>query len=178
MTTREHNFTADFETESPIQRLLLVELRKYCAVPIQTEATTPAKYRLDFALKSPSGRIIAIETDGRQWHTPQKDIVRDTVLIRSGCIDAIYRIEGKDIHRRMGDVLHMLSKREPWAFTPRYRAFCEQLCHPAAHREDSLRFYQGYREIVRRFYQSEHDQELGEPMADCEKITIIRCLHN
>jgi hypothetical protein len=54
----------------------------------------------------------------------------------------------------MGDVLHMLSIREPWIFTPRFHAFAEQLCHPAGLRDDTIEPWQGYSGMVREFYDS------------------------
>jgi hypothetical protein len=82
--------------------------------------TDRGTYRLDFLFYSQiNGDKVAVECDGKNFHSVTRDSQRDAAIIRSGVVDKIVRIAGKDIWWRLHDVLQMIAAREPWLFSER-----------------------------------------------------------
>ena len=79
-------------SESPIEFEFLWALQKVIGDPVdiqrQYKVDTPfATYRLDLRLvDSSSGRAIGIECDGKEFHSPERDSIRDKRIIQSGLV--------------------------------------------------------------------------------------------
>jgi hypothetical protein len=90
-------------------------------------------FRLDFYLQQGPVRI-AIECDGREFHSRQdqwkRDLARDTLILGSGAVETIFRVEGKNIFHNLPDSLHLIGKYYPRLFTERGRQNLECLSSP------------------------------------------------
>lgn len=126
---------------------------------VQTDIGT---FILDFyLLHRTTGRAIGIECDGKSYHSVAHDSPRDQAIIKSGHVAAIYRLAGKDIHHSPGDLLHLLSMREPWAFSDHYHCIAEQTATwPTLRSDDDIPALDGVYRAVRRTYFEYVDDDL------------------
>lgn len=109
--------------DSPLEDSFAWHISKYLgnrttlAKQVQT-ATSFGTFFLDFVSRSPSGRRVAFECDGRDFHRdPVRDICRDAVVLDSGAVDAVYRLRGQDLHYHLEDCLYVLARWEPRLFS-------------------------------------------------------------
>ena len=72
--------------------------------------------RVDFLYVSASGKRIAVECDGKDWHCASVDSVRDNAILETGEVDRIIRFRGCDIWHREVDVSWLLSITAPELF--------------------------------------------------------------
>lgn len=97
------------KTESPIEGLLLRELQLLGIYPISQFKV--GKYRLDLAFPE---KMIGIECDGKEWHTSEEQIERDTkrddYLKEQGW--NILRIFGSDIYKSAGEIALFLTEEK------------------------------------------------------------------
>lgn len=116
------------ERNSPIERLFWHELQKRLRPSVwvcpQWEVVTDAgTFRTDFLLAE-SGRI-AIECDGKDWHKDYcADERRDAAILRTQCVDAIYRLPGSLIWHRPEQAVAFVLHFEKWAFEMDYPRHC------------------------------------------------------
>jgi hypothetical protein len=117
--------------DSPIEDALAWTLSKHLepSIELQPQFEVPSfagTFRLDF-LAVGGGRQIGLECDGRKYHGYTRDMFRDSIILGSTSIDAIYRFRGSDISHRLEDALYSLSTLEPDLFSARGRTNLKQL---------------------------------------------------
>lgn len=102
---------------SDIEQILFDKLSRYCAVKWyqQVQFTTPfCDFFLDMGCLIRPGHAIGVECDGREFHQdPVRDFCRDALILGTGRLACIYRIEAWAIRKRELDWLRMLSAMEP-----------------------------------------------------------------
>lgn len=108
--------TYDPPYDSPIEDIFAYNLDKYLPagtdVARQVEVPTQCEtYRLDFVC--PCGaRIIAFECDGQQFHEDEdRDQWRDSLIMATGRVNAIYRVSGRLIFHQIERALYLLISR-------------------------------------------------------------------
>ena len=163
------------ECDSPIEDGFFHDLFKFAndqlAVRGQHKIDTDAgTFRLDFHLSHrTTGRAIGIECDGKPYHSVLCDSKRDQAIIRTGDVAEIYRLTGKDINYCSGDLIHLLSLREPWIFSDCYHALAETLATWSTLRQDdNITHMEGGYCAIRRTYFEYDDENL--PLDDREII--------
>jgi hypothetical protein len=130
--------------DSPIEDDVFHELYKFAgdqvALRRQHEVKTEAgNFRLDFLLTHrTTGRPIAIECDGKDFHDATKDRSRDRAILRTGKVAALYRVKGKDCYYCGLDVLQLLAQLEPWLVMPRFFEQATVYPHPTSYRDEHL----------------------------------------
>jgi len=107
--------------ESPIERYFFDVYRHYCAPAVQTRAQQwvtlyHARYRLDFALTT-DRRCVCIECDGRQYHNPAHDEIRDALVLGSGLVHGILRFPGWALVYAPEDCVYTVSRYFPELFS-------------------------------------------------------------
>lgn len=155
------------ECDSPIENEMFRELHKFASDQVaftdQFEIKTDAgTYRLDFLLRHrTTGRQIAIECDGKDFHTVARDSMRDAAIMRTGLVAAIYRIKGKDCYYCTLDVWQLIAQKEPWIFFDGFHEIAKCIPHPNSYEDDSLDGSQdGYRSFARTYFDElERDEE-------------------
>jgi hypothetical protein len=130
--------------DSPIEDTLAWTLSKHIDqnVELQQQKEVPTFagcFRLDF-LASGGGRQLAIECDGRDYHDYTRDMFRDSIILGSSSIDAIYRFTGTDIASRIEDGLYTLSTLEPALFSARGHTNLKQLASRSRYVFDGTEF--------------------------------------
>jgi hypothetical protein len=107
---------------SDIEQDLHDILSRQCTVmwPRQVEFVTRfGRFFLDMGCLIRPGRAIGMECDGRSYHKDKlRDFCRDALLLGTGRLACIYRIEAWAIRKRQIDWLRILSELEPGLFTP------------------------------------------------------------
>lgn len=121
--------------ESPMEEETLHCLSKYVGgevkiVPQWEIQTLCGTFRADFPLASKSRRII-VECDGRKYHDRDRDEWRDAMILGTGDVDAIYRLQGRDIWYHRDDVFFIMGKWEPAMLQP---SLAEKLSRVATER--------------------------------------------
>lgn len=110
--------------ESPIEEIFLPQLKEFLSpdteMSIQAWLETPnGNYRPD-ALLIHDGKILAIECDGKDFHTNHSqelyDLWRDAFLLFHNQVDYIYRFSGREIHYFIWDIIYLLAKEQPQFF--------------------------------------------------------------
>jgi very-short-patch-repair endonuclease len=106
--------------DSPIEDQLAYHIVKYLRkdvsfLPQYKVHTFCATYRLDFFL-SLGGTAIGIECDGSKYHDQQKDRIRDTLILGSGTVDTIFRLNGRNIVNNLNDCLWLIAQFRPKYF--------------------------------------------------------------
>jgi hypothetical protein len=153
--------------DSPIENEMFRELHKFAsdqvALSDQHEIKTDTgSFRLDFLLRHrTTGRQIAIECDGKDFHSVTRDSKRDTAIIRTGLVAAIYRVRGKDCHHCSLDVWQLIAQKEPWIFCDGFHEIATFRPHPTTYQDDSLEGTQdGYKGFMRTYFDVlENDDE-------------------
>ncbi len=112
--------------QSPLEELFLQGTQKYAHPRFRVRSQHPAQtpqgaFRIDVALLASSGRVLAFELDGRDYHETQRDLWRDAAILTIGHCEAIYRITGRDLVRHAPHVWYLLSSLEPSIIAPRAR---------------------------------------------------------
>ena len=115
--------TLDHPCESPIEEELVRVLEKYvheqAVVTNQVEVPTPhGPFRMDFMVEIDDLKI-GLEADGRDFHSYERDMFRDSIVLGYSDVHAIYRLRGKDIVFLLEDALFTLSTVEPQLFSER-----------------------------------------------------------
>lgn len=84
----------------------------------QVEVSTIAgKFRLDMLLRSPTGRRIALEVDGAQFHDRVRDFWRTILIFGTESVDIVYRIPGNTlVPSRIACLLDDLGRQESDSF--------------------------------------------------------------
>lgn len=88
-------------------------------VQLNTQAwvdTAVGPFRLDMLLVHPSGRRVAIEVDGRDFHDPNRDRWRTVFLLCTGKVHVVYRVAASLICTNLVGVLAGLASAEPRFF--------------------------------------------------------------
>lgn len=113
------------QCESPIEVIFAEEARQWLAQTLepQVPVVTPyGTFRLDFVAGD-----VAFECDGKEWHDdPDRDALRDVIVLATGRVQTIYRLQGKDIVHRCDDLMLALSDLEPDLFRPVVRAWLKR----------------------------------------------------
>ncbi len=117
--------------ESPIEEIFARECSKYldsgvsfdCQVEVSTKHE---RFHVDFVL-SHAGEIIAIECDGRDFHNPLRDELRDAILLGEGHFTTVYHFRGRDITYYPEDCLWLMSLEYPALFSERGRHQLDRL---------------------------------------------------
>jgi hypothetical protein len=94
-------------------------------VPVRTIC---GDFRLDFLVEV-RGRAIAIECDGRGFHDYRRDFCRDSLILCSGAVEALYRIPGSSIWYHLDEVLYCLLQWEPDLFSTRAATNLPRIAH-------------------------------------------------
>ena len=107
--------------ESPLEHDLAWHLTKYLGVLLFKQVDVPlpgTTFRLDLAVVSPRGRVVAFECDGKDAHADGfRDRCRDALILDGmGGPAAIYRFRGKDLHYYMNDCLYVVGRKDPEIF--------------------------------------------------------------
>lgn len=113
--------TKEFKPEiSDIEQILVDKLSRHCAVKWhqQVRFRTPfCDFFLDTGCLIRPGRAIGVECDGREFHKDKvRDFCRDALILGTGRLACIYRIEAWAIRKRELDWLRILSVLEPGLF--------------------------------------------------------------
>lgn len=78
--------------------------------------TAAGPFRLDMLLVHPSGRRIAIEVDGQDFHEPNRDRWRTVFILCAGGADVVYRVPAVMVYKNLLGVLAGLATVEPRFF--------------------------------------------------------------
>jgi hypothetical protein len=110
--------------DSPIQQELAWVLSKYVTPNARFTkekeiSTDVSAFRVDLVLEIPGGKSIGIECDGRDFHDPLADLFRDSLILGSSNLSALYRFPGRVLANRPEDALYLLSLWEPEFFNDR-----------------------------------------------------------
>lgn len=110
--------------KSPIEDTFAKNVEKYLSqdVDLTTQVeieTICGRFRMDFIAVSPDGKTTGFECDGKTFHEEGRDEWRDAMILGTGKVDEIYRIEGKYITYQIEDVFYVISKWSPWLFDER-----------------------------------------------------------
>jgi very-short-patch-repair endonuclease len=139
---RERRIPIEPPCDSPIEDIFLWEFKKVAAENVQLRrqqyCKTPLGWkRLDFVLSRVEGSTtIAVECDGRDFHSGAKDSERDAAIVSTGIVEKVYPLRGRDINFHIHDTLHLLGQREPWLISDRGQIHLDRLSEPEARRED------------------------------------------
>lgn len=126
--------------DSPIEEILAWTLSKHIAGDVELikqhlVETTNGNFRLDFVVKRPNAKLIAIECDGKEFHVDVcRDQLRDSLILINGAVETIYRFRGQDLHYHTNDCLYWLTKTEPSMFSERGSSNLYQLATDEARR--------------------------------------------
>jgi len=113
----EHPFESPIEEE--LVRVLEKHLHESAIVTNQVEVPTPhGTFRLDFLVEV-NGSKVGLEADGKDFHSYDRDMFRDSIILGYSDIHAIYRFRGKEILFYLNDSLFALSTLEPQLFSKR-----------------------------------------------------------
>lgn len=110
--------------DSPLEEVLAWDLSKYIS-PATTLLkqvvvhTRLGSFRHDFVLVLPSGARVAIECDGSAYHKRSRDRFRDAAILADADIQGIFRFRGRDIIRHSDDLIFLMSRLLPEAFSER-----------------------------------------------------------
>lgn len=110
-------------SESPIEHLLQMMLEKYLHPDAQLTPQAPMKtrranFRADFLLITATGERLVLECDGKDFHDPVRDSLRDAFMLADDLADYIYRFPGHTLHRyRIWDALFTLYYQQPGVFS-------------------------------------------------------------
>lgn len=92
---------------------------------VEIEAPGAAFFLLDFVVDVPVGdavRRIAVEVaDDRTEADHERRLRRDATLLSLGAVDTVYRLRAGDVDARVHDVLSLMSRWDPDAFSARGR---------------------------------------------------------
>lgn len=107
--------------ESPAEEILGERLRQAIAPDAKFEPqvavnTSIGPFRLDQLLSDSSGRKIAIEIDGREFHHASRDFWRTVFIAGEGHVDVVYRVPAMFLKTRLIGVLAALAIVEPGFF--------------------------------------------------------------
>jgi len=109
--------------DSPLEERFAFDIAKHLdsEVTIVTQSwvkTRCGNYRVDFLLNRGALRL-AVETDGKNFHDPIRDLWRDSLILGTGTIDAIVRFRGTDLFGFPNDCLYLLAFWYPKLFSER-----------------------------------------------------------
>lgn len=107
--------------ESPAEECLGERLRSSVdpTAKLQTQVwvdTWVGPFRLDLVLTDRSGRRIAVEVDGRDFHDPVRDHWRTVFVVGDKRVDVVYRVPARDLRVNLVGVLAGLAVVEPLCF--------------------------------------------------------------
>jgi hypothetical protein len=160
--------------DSPIEDQFLWEFRKVAhhevAVGRQLEVKTDrGTFILDFVIEHlPDGKKMGIECDGRDFHTADRDSERDAAIIRTGVVNKIYRLRGRDIFCHVYELLDLLGWCEPWILSLRGKLNLDARTLPEVHRRQSKGRYALFFPFaaVRIYDPPDYDPEDNDPDTD------------
>lgn len=107
--------------ETPIERSFFEVYRHFCAPTVkirpQQRIEVPIrKFRLDFLLSTDRGNV-CIECDGKDYHDPAKDELRDALVLGSGLVQGVLRFPGWALKYRPADCVYTVSRYFPELFS-------------------------------------------------------------
>lgn len=110
--------------ESPPEEMLGERLRRALAPRVQFHTqvwvdTAAGPFRLDMLLTLPTGRRIALEVDGREFHDPARDRWRTVFVLCAGRAEVVHRVPASLVYINLVGVLAGLAQAEPKAFDTR-----------------------------------------------------------
>jgi hypothetical protein len=128
--------------DSPIEDQFAYNVVKYLKkevifIPQYEVRTFCATYRLDFFL-SCENTTIGIECDGSKYHDRHKDLIRDVLILGSGTVDTIFRINGRNIYYNLNDCLWLISYFRPQVFSTRGLTNIEVLASHTAKSHENI----------------------------------------
>ncbi len=121
------------EAESPLavrlERVLDLHISEETTLIREFPCPTPwATFRIDLVAQTPTTRI-GFECDGKDFHDPHRDEIRDSLILGQKCVDTIYRLPGDQVNFAVHDLLFLVSLYDPSLFTERGRKVLEtQAC--------------------------------------------------
>jgi hypothetical protein len=124
--------------ESPIEEAFAWDIVKHLSDEVRFEkqveiATRFSNFRIDFVAYV-GNLSIGFECDGEEFHDAFRDECRDALVLGEGCLDAVYRIRGKDIHHHLIDCLYVISRWDQLLVSDRGRVNLERLASADAKR--------------------------------------------
>ena len=160
--------------DSPIALIFLDQFRKVSHDEVRVRGeykvqTDIGAFRIDFMLERPSsGAKIGIECDGRDFHSADRDSQRDAAIIRTGVVDKIYRLRGRDIFYHIYEVLDLLGWCEPWILSLRGKVNLEARTIPEVQRQQWKGQYRMFFPFaaIRVYDQPEYDPLDNDPDTD------------
>jgi hypothetical protein len=174
----------DTRYESPLERLFAYHATKYLNPSVRLGAqitiqTVCGEYRHDFLLQH--GQLnVAIETDGKAYHDPIRDLWRDSLILGTGTIDAIVRFSGTDLHRAPYDCLKMLAFWYPSLFSDRGHTNLDQLSARSTRRAIQ-KYRDGTPEAYREFGHWLEEDDFPTvlyPCSKCEEDESLEVRHS
>jgi len=159
------------QSDSKLEDLFAYNLDKYLSGDVkllqQVEVSTICgKYKLDFVAKVSTGRLVAFECDGAEFHDARRDEWRDAMILGEGQISVIYRFPGSALFYHMEDCLYFLSRWESHLFSPRGLANLKKLASATALNADKARSFD------RVFVIYKPSESFGPYMMTLERHTI------
>jgi hypothetical protein len=124
--------------ESPPEEMLGERLRRALAPNVQFHTqvwvdTAAGPFRLDMLLTLPTGRRIALEVDGREFHDLARDRWRTLFVLCAGRANVVHRVPASLIYINLVGVLAGLAQAEPQAFDTREAERWRQVSPDAWH---------------------------------------------
>lgn len=109
--------------DSPLEDDFAYHITKYLEptislIPQYEVKTICGIFRLDFMVDTLSGKI-GFECDGKDFHDVSRDEWRDSMILGSKGVDAIYRMRGQDLYYHINDILYFISRWNPELFSHR-----------------------------------------------------------
>lgn len=131
MTPQDSIFQYEPPYDSPIEEILAWHLSKYIRQDVSLEKqvefiTEHGVLRVDFLLSNDERKIV-IECDGRDFHEPLRDEIRDAILLGEGHVDTIYHFRGCDITHYPVDCVRLISILDPNLINSRGHVQLKQL---------------------------------------------------
>ncbi len=106
-------------------------LQRYSEATWERQVQFPVRgvtFYLDMARQLVSGRVIGVECDGAPFHQDKvRDFCRDALILNSGRVSCIYRIEAWAVNKQLPLWAAMLNRAEPGLFTESYGRALEGL---------------------------------------------------
>lgn len=129
------------KSQSPIETsfgdTLLKHLSdEYWIEPQQKIETSCGIFAVDFFVKPRGGkeRGIIFECDGKDYHVYLRDAARDSLLLNTSVVSAIWRVKGGDIYHALNDCLYLVSQFHRRLFSDRSLANLDTLTLPLSQR--------------------------------------------
>ncbi|HUX42727.1 MAG TPA: hypothetical protein VMV83_16285 [Rectinemataceae bacterium] len=120
--------------ESPIEQDFFDVFRHYCSAGVTIHAQRwiklpHSRFRPDFVLSTERGSV-CIECDGKEYHDPARDELRDVLILGSGLVQGILRFPGWTLVHAPEDCVYTVSRYYPELFSEPGREAIRGLANP------------------------------------------------